>query len=220
MAKRFTYYSNEASTPAGLWTLVSRTSFGSASGGTTPSINTTTANLIVAEVSSYYPVGEPVLSDSKGNTWIALTRHYDLGLISSNRLYYCINPTVGSGHTFTLTGSFVSFNVTAFNNTITPTYLAENGNADLGINAYIDCGSLTNTLSNALFICSMSNLNSGTPPITLNSGYTQLDSFYNTTAAYISSSAGYKIVNGIVTLNPRFSYTNANYQSASHAVFQ
>lgn len=221
MSRRFTYYSNEASTPAGLWTFISRTSVAGSNGGTTSSINTSTANLLVAEVASYYPSGEPTLTDSKGNTWTLLTRHYDTGLISSNRMYYCINPTVGSGHTFTLSGAstFSNMNVMAFNNTTTPTYYAENGSADIGNQNFIQTGAVTNNLANALFVCGFSGLNTGVPPITLDSGFTQVDSFYNG-GLYIAGTGGYKIVSSIVTLNPKFTWSNQTYVSTSIAVFQ
>jgi hypothetical protein len=221
MARRFTYYANQASVPTGIWTFISRSSVAGSNGGTTTSINTSTANLIVAEVASYYPSAEPTFSDNKGNTWILLTRHFDSSLISSNRIYYCINPTVGSGHTFTLSGasSFSNMNVMAFNNTITPTYHAENGSSDIGNLNYIHTGAVTNSLANALVIVGFSALNSGVPPITIDSGIIQVDSFYNG-GFYISGTGGYKILSSITTINPRFDWNNQTYVSTSIALFQ
>lgn len=78
---------------------------GAAGGVTTDAADTTGADLIVLSVVSYAAVAAPTLSDSKGNTWTGLTAR-DIG-ISRNRLYYCVAPTVGAGHTFALAGSTV-----------------------------------------------------------------------------------------------------------------
>jgi hypothetical protein len=85
-------------------TLISNTSAaGTTETVTTGTIDTTGANLIVLGVS--YNTGQtPVISDNKGNTYTALTAQ----AVSSNgtsRIYYCVSPAVGSGHTFSNTGA-------------------------------------------------------------------------------------------------------------------
>ena len=79
---------------------------GASSGATTPSVNTTGADLIVLQVSG---AGKRswTISDSKGNAWVSGTRYDSPGKDPSIRLYYCANPTVGSDHTFTLSGNNV-----------------------------------------------------------------------------------------------------------------
>ena len=68
--------------------------------GTTPARNTTGANLIVLNCGSSGPISlNP--TDSLGNVWIPLGAYSFEGQF--NQLFYCINPTVGAGHTFTLT---------------------------------------------------------------------------------------------------------------------
>ena len=42
----------------------------------------------------------PVISDSNSNTWSLLGTQHASDSICSSRLYYCANPTVGAGHTF------------------------------------------------------------------------------------------------------------------------
>lgn len=214
-------YVGKTGSPAGLFTYVNRTSIAGTNGGTTPSINTTGVNIIVVEVGSYYPTGEPTLSDNKSNIWIPLTRHFDPLNTVSNRIFYCINPTVGAGHTFTLTGatSYSNMNVLCFNNTINSIFLNENGAGDIGNFNYLNTGNVTNTLDNALVIVGFTGLNTGTPPITIDSGIIQADSYYNG-GIYIAGTGGYKILSGITTTNVRFDWNNQTYTACSIAIFQ
>ncbi len=75
---------------------------------TTGSINTTGADFIVL-VSSYHTVfganNNP--SDSKTNTWTGLGEHVntDDSTLLSIQVFYCKSPSVGSGHTFSVTSS-------------------------------------------------------------------------------------------------------------------
>src|SRR5271163_3787727 len=61
-------------------------------------INTTGANLLVMSTVQNGSGGMTV-SDSKGNTWVALTPQSQF---SSDEacIFYVVNPTVGTGHTF------------------------------------------------------------------------------------------------------------------------
>src|SRR5216684_1966690 len=66
---------------------------------TTTAIDTTGANLIVlltVDNANHTP------TDSKSNTWTGLT--VKAVNTVNTRLWYSLGPTVGSGHTFTLTG--------------------------------------------------------------------------------------------------------------------
>ena len=81
---------------------------GTQNGVTSNAIDTTGANLIVLAVSYYGGLGNTLIagevSDSKGNTWTALTNRGSNNA-GNVRLFYCSNPTVGSGHTFTASDS-------------------------------------------------------------------------------------------------------------------
>lgn len=65
--------------------------------GTGP-VNTTGCDLLVAVIS----LSGATLTDSKSNTWTALTAQTYSD--KSARIWYCANPTVGTGHYFTTTG--------------------------------------------------------------------------------------------------------------------
>jgi hypothetical protein len=88
------------------------------SGSTTAGIDTSGANLLVVLVSYYDQTAAPSFSDNKGNTWTALTAWQSaVGSPSYfDRIYYCLSPTVGTGHTFSVAGasSFSSIAVQAW----------------------------------------------------------------------------------------------------------
>lgn len=80
------------------WTGVQNTS--GASSLTTGAVDTTGANFLAAEVTCDVTGG--TMSDNKGNTWSLA-----IGPVANGGdnlyIYYCKNPTVGSGHTLTFT---------------------------------------------------------------------------------------------------------------------
>lgn len=93
---------------------------------TTSSTDTTGATLIVIAC-VHEAAGAVAPTDSKGNTWTALTRykHASCGV----DFYYCVNPTVGSGHTFTLssTGDFPAIAVVGFSGAAASPFDGVNG---------------------------------------------------------------------------------------------
>ena len=68
---------------------------------TTSGAITTSGNFLAMSV-SYSTAVAPTISDSKSNTWTALTVTSDGGG-ASNVIYYAKNATVGASHTFTFT---------------------------------------------------------------------------------------------------------------------
>jgi len=85
--------------------IVDKTISGSAdgSGFTTTAINSTTATFCYAAIANFTGTGhDDSLSDSNMNTWTALTPQTDA---SNHKIaaYYAVNPSVGMGHTATLT---------------------------------------------------------------------------------------------------------------------
>jgi len=85
---------------------------------TTSAINTDGASLIVVGVVVGNPVGAYTLSDSKGNIWPGLTQISGASSNDAVQIFYCLNPNVGTSHTFTVamaTGYHTVF-VAAFDN--------------------------------------------------------------------------------------------------------
>jgi hypothetical protein len=82
---------------------------------TTSAIDTTGATFIVVCVADYVGAVAGTVSDSKSNSWTPRTS-YDDASFPRVRLYYSAVTSVGTGHTFTLTGSgnFPAIGVAAF----------------------------------------------------------------------------------------------------------
>ena len=91
---------------------VVETSTNGATSKTTPAIDTTGATLIVAEMSWFSSTSS--FSDSKGNTYTALPIYADHNGGYLTRMFFCTNPVVGSGHTFTGTSGLFVLNVKSF----------------------------------------------------------------------------------------------------------
>lgn len=101
-----------------------------ADSGPTGAVDTTTATLIVVCI-PYSNVGSPtlVISDSKGNAWRPLTSYGAPGS-ARIRFYYCLNPIVGMGHTFTVSGTNTPIIIFSF--TGVKAYQTENGTGYTG----------------------------------------------------------------------------------------
>ena len=105
---------------------------GATSPQTTPTYDTTGADLLIAIVCHHNAAGgTPAVSDSKGNTWTPRTA-YDAGGNGHNvRIYYSVPTSVGSGHTaaFSTGGTFayVSLFFAAFSGAHATPYDVENG---------------------------------------------------------------------------------------------
>lgn len=115
--------------------LVAATSVGTAAvAATTPAIDTTGASLLIVHFAKYPTLNanEP-FTDSKGNTWTGLTKQTGGtgGSAAASRLFYCWNPTVGSGHTVNSSGgdqyARVSFLAYSGIDTGSDPLIAENG---------------------------------------------------------------------------------------------
>lgn len=147
------------------------------SGATTPAIDTTGANIIVAYAGGDQgAVSLPVVSDSKSNTWTKNTE-VDNGAGSKGALSYTnttANPTVGAGHTFTIsvvTNSFAVLIVAAFKNAVTAPFDVENG--AFGTGGTIQPGSVSPSTDNQLVVCGIGTGGSSDP--TALSGFTLAD---------------------------------------------
>ena len=128
-------------------------------GVTSSSLDTTGADLLICVASWYYAVNSTdTMSDSKGNTWTALTLS---GTTTSRcRIFYSTNsPTVGSGHTFTFSpgGSgagyaiYPSINVLAVSGAhATSPFDQQNTNSGSGTS--LSTGSVTPTENSELLI--------------------------------------------------------------------
>lgn len=120
----------------------------SAGSGNTSAIDTTGANLIVINVS-----GGVTPTDSKSNTWTSLTA------TTNSQLWYCYNPTVGSGHTFAANGasSFASISVAAFSGSAASPFDVQHGGTGSTGTASLNIGNITPSQDNELLVMGLGN---------------------------------------------------------------
>lgn len=186
-------------------------------GGTTTAIDTTGANLIVVSVSGVSSTAVTV-SDSKGNTYTSLTRRENSSPVVFNQLWYVYNPTVGSGHTFTVGGAntYSAIAVMAFSGAIASPADQENG-ATSSSGTSIATGSITPSQNNEIVIAGICRENSTNGA--LDSGFTYLDVPY-VGAVSMGGGIGYKIQTAAAAVNPSFSWTTSAANAASIESFK
>jgi hypothetical protein len=143
-------------------TLVADTVTGGLSSATSSAIDTTGVTLIVLHVSYLDTVTPPTVSDSKGNTWTPLTLTTTT-VSGADRFYYCLNPIVGSGHTFSFSGTNTStaLSVAAFAQ-VASFDLEGPGNVGGPSSSGSAPGPITPSVANALVITGFHWENSGT----------------------------------------------------------
>lgn len=171
----FFFHINKAQ--AAGYTLVAHTKFApGANGGTSGSIDTTGADFIIIGITQDPGSASNAPTDSKGNTYTGLTAQ-NSGSIHT-RLYYTKNPTVGSGHTFSLSSSasYPAITVAAFSGSdLTAPFDQENGvtansRANIG-SPYTD---VTPSANNELIVTFIG-ADGGSGPAAINSSFTISD---------------------------------------------
>lgn len=168
-----------------------------ANGGTSAAIDTTGANLLVISA-AWYGATTPVLtvSDAKGNTYTGLTVRDNA---TRQRIFYVLTPTVGAGHTFTLTGTNIlpAFHAYAFAGVAS--YQTESGNVTIGTS-----GSVTPAANGALIVTGLVALTAAAdavaPP-----GFT-LHQISYVASATVQGSAAYYVQPTAAAINPTWSW--------------
>jgi len=206
------------------FSLIASVGAGSTNGNnvTTAGITTTGANLIIIGVASYSVNTIETVSDSKSNTWTRLTIYTEGtggGAGARHTLYYCLAPTVGTGHTFTASGTtiFPSINVVAFSGAkVTAVFDVENGAAGF----VYQPGSVTPSQNNSLIVTGIHSWQSSIPN-TINSGFT-----VSTTQNYIGgqrfgAGLAYLIQSTAAAVNPTWTSNNPTaHDAVGIAVFK
>jgi len=144
---------------------------------TTAGANTTGANLIVLCIAQYPLLTIGTVSDSKGNTWIPLTAKQSTPAYT--QLFYCLSPTVGTGHTFTLdNGGSIAGSIAfqAWSGADASGYDQENG-ATASAAATIQPGSITPPGNGYLFVTGLCSSDGTSGANSINSSYTISDDF-------------------------------------------
>lgn len=195
---------------------------GSANGVTSGSIDTSGADLIVVAASQYgNGQANATLTDSKGNTWTQLTQyHNSVPDVTRITLYYCFAPTVGSGHTFTLsrTDSYPSVAAMAFSGSITSPFGNENGDRGTAVTS-VATGSITPPEDDCLVVSALGYDTPGSGA-TVNSSLTGLVGTTPTTGQYQGIGMAYIVQTAAGAINPTWSWSGATYGNATVASFK
>jgi hypothetical protein len=180
-------------------------------GGTTPAIDTTGASLLVVGTCS--DTG-PTVSDSKSNTWYT-------SQAGGVQFTYAKNPTVGSGHTVTISsGAYVTCFFAAFN--IVDTNPLDQG--PFGGNGSSPCNiGITPTVDNELIVTAVRNGTGGAPSV--DSGFTLLNalafvsgtSYAGGLAYYVQGAHAAKTVNWSWTGGGSCNYYIASFKAGTAA---
>jgi hypothetical protein len=160
-----------------------------ASSVTTAGVDTTGADFIVLSV-GWNGTGTPTVSDSKSNTWNALTAHVN-SANETNQLYWSRPTSVGASHTFTVSLAGASIEMLAFSGSATSPFDVQTGATST--TRPLSTGNITPTQDNELIVTSETYAGNFGNPVTVSSGYStpiQVD-FVGST--HEGSSIAYKI---------------------------
>lgn len=123
---------------------------------TSSAINTTGATLLTVVIATDDGFGTAgVVSDNKGNTWTRIVRQ-DSTAFSQAELFYCQNPTVGSGHTVTYNENFTALEFDAWSGTATTSVLDSFSSS--GGSSPRQPGSITPANAGSLFLTGVSGI--------------------------------------------------------------
>lgn len=171
--------------------------------------------------------GTVTFNDSMSNTWVPLTQQNPggVGNQSTSRIYYVVNPIVGSGHTVTATatgyvggGYFLAFSGAD----ISSPFDQENGVADFANATSKQPGSVTPTTDNQLVItglCTIKDAGGSSGTYSIDSGFAIIDQDA-ATAGLEGGACAYLIQTSAGAVNPTWSWTDASAVGATIATFK
>lgn len=189
---------------------------GTQNANTTGSINTTGANLIVISV-AYQAGATPSISDSKGNTWTPLTQTSSGS--TACRMYYCFNPTVGTGHTFSNGGSgnYSSMFVEAFqSDTGWDTVGSQNGAAATA--GDLATGSVTPPVDGCLLVTGAA-CNQSCTPMSINNSFNKTDEINFSSGNRYGGAMAYLVQSTAGAINPTWDRSGSHEIRVRIAVF-
>jgi len=200
------------------YAFVAGTSAASSDGGTvtTSAIDTTGADTLFAFIcgnSAYIPTW----TDSKGNTWTALTA-YEVSGATRGRWWYAKAATVGAGHTVTISiGNLPAVAFLAFSGGhATAPFLSENG-LGTSYGSSGQGGSVTPSEDNCLVLSGCVDHVAATESV--NQGFT-IASQVSASANAKGAAAAYLIETTAAAKDPTWTHSADNASSIANAVFK
>jgi hypothetical protein len=183
-------------------------------GGTTAAIDTTGATLIVVAVSSYVAGPFPVVTDSKGNTYTGLTVRSYISVFQ--QFHYVLAPTVGAGHTITVTGTGIYNSVVAYAFGGVASYQTESSAQSSA--SPLAPGSVTPSANGALIVTSLNSETVATD--TIPTGFTGGIQVTYVGGSSMQTSTAYLIQPTAAAINPSWSWAGGTHNAiAAVAVF-
>lgn len=205
------------------WTLIAHTKVAGLGGTpiTTPAIDTTGADLLVIGISqeSNGPTSIAAISDSKGNTWTSGTVHAVLNGVQTV-IEWVPTPTVGTGHTFTLTKVDNNFagalEVQAWSGSATSPFGGQNGATVSGATS-LATGSVSPGVAGSLIVAVLGSNNVSS--IAIDTGFTISDTNAFAGGSNYAGSLAY-LAPDTAPVNPTWTWTSSAASSASIVVFK
>jgi hypothetical protein len=194
---------------------------GGTGGGMTGAINTASTtnpvNCIALAVTSFSSGGYTV-SDNQGNTANYVPRTLFGSGLNTVQFFYCMNPTLGASHQFTVSGGSTFSSIAALAFSAVNGYEAENGHANSGSFATIQVGSVS-PLNNGSLILILGS--TGTPATSIDSGFSTFDVNSGGTAGVSEGLVLAHLIQATKgALNPTITYPSSQGSiSAAIAVF-
>jgi hypothetical protein len=185
-------------------------------GFTSSSFNSTGANLLVLVLQD--TDGTTAVSDSKGNTWhqAVQTNQFD-----RNTIFYAWNPTVGSGHTITLTATSKSpsFEIIVLSGAQTSSDPLDQTNSGVALGGgTIQPGSITPGSANEIVIAGVTYQDT-TNAMTINSSFTIQDQQKQVNGAHVGGGLAYIIQTTAGAVNPTWTDSGNQLFGATIASF-
>lgn len=199
-------------------------SLGAPGGGTSSPVDTNGANFIVLAIGYAGAGSTPTVSDSKGNTYTPLTP----ATFSDSycRFYFAENPTVGSGHTWTVTGanSYPSISMQAWANALTASVFDQQ-NAGSTTPSYtatsVQPGSVTPGSNNQLIVTAVSNYaDMSNVSRSINAGFTISGQVGNVPAISYPLALAYLVQTTAAAVNPTWSWSSSERANSVIATFK
>ena len=189
-------------------------------GGTTASIDTTGCTGIFIHA-AYGPYTTATMSDSKSNTYSSAILIADDNGNRSN-IFYCANPTVGTGHTFTISGTAIYATLKVLACSGTNTSQTPQTSSVKGSGVTIQPGSITPSENDMLVVTGLSSdVTFGTisPDSPFSSNYNAINDNGST---HKSNGSAREIQTTATARNPTWTYssTSGYYKCCTMATFK
>jgi len=173
-------------------------------GGTTSAIDTTGATLLVISLAGFSGGVVATVTDNKGNTWIPTTPRQVGNAL--HRFYFALPAIVGTGHTFTVTGTTINaaIRVSAWAGVVS--YQAERGLT--GTASPLASGSITPLVNGSLVLSALGSETAATD--TIPSGFTLVGTTPYVGGNNMQESQAYLIQTTAAAINPQWSWSGSH----------